>query len=257
MTIEIGIIGDYQKGWGSHDEIESSIEHSAAQLGLKVEFTWLPTRDLERREIDLAQFAGLWCSSGSPYKSIKGALEAITYAREMRVPFLGTCGGCQHALLEIARNCLGIAEAQHAEYDPNASVMFISKLSCSLAGQEMPLELADHSLASKLYGGKKNVVEKYYCNFGLKRQFESSLEKGRVKISGSDISEKAIENSEDSQGRIFELPEHPFFVATLFVPQVSSTVTNPHPIITGFLQSSGFAKSRQPERLPSHVVSYR
>jgi CTP synthase (UTP-ammonia lyase) len=257
MTIEIGIIGDYQKGYGSHDEIESSIEHSAAQLGLKVEFTWLPTKDLERHEINLAQFDGLWCSSGSPYKSIKGALQGITYARETRIPFLGTCGGCQHALLEIARNCLGIADAEHAEYDPGASIMFISKLTCSLAGQAMPLELADHSLASKLYGGKKKVVEKYYCNFGLKRQYEHLLEAGKVKISGSDISEEAIKNEEDSQARIFEMPEHPFFVATLFVPQVSSTVTDPHPIITGFLQASGYAKSRATDRLPSHVVSYR
>jgi len=257
MTIEIGIIGDYQKGWGSHDEIESSIGHSAAQLGMRVEFTWLPTRDLERREIDLTQFAGLWCSSGSPYKSLKGALAGIKYAREMRVPFLGTCGGCQHALIEIARNCLGVPDAQHAEIDPNASEIFISKLTCSLAGQEMPLELAENSLASKLYGGKKNVVEKYYCNFGLKRQYEDLLKSGNVRISGSDVSEQAVKNADDSQGRIFELPDHPFFIATLYVPQVSSTAAAPHPVITGFLQASASSAARLIDRMPSRAVSYR
>jgi CTP synthase (UTP-ammonia lyase) len=257
MTVEIGIIGDYQKGWGSHDQIESSIGHSAARLGSRVEFTWLPTRDLERREIDLTQFAGFWCSSGSPYKSMKGALNAITYAREMRIPFLGTCGGCQHALLEIARNCLGFADAQHAEYDPSASLLFISKLSCSLAGQEMPLKLAEGSLASQLYGEKTGVVEKYYCNFGLKRAHEELLQKARVKVCGIDVSEQAAANTEDSPARIFELPEHPFFIATLFVPQVSSTVKEPHPIITGFLQASSFAKARLMNGMPSRAVSYR
>jgi CTP synthase (UTP-ammonia lyase) len=257
MTIEIGIIGDYQKGWGSHDEIESSIGHSAAQLGMRVEFTWVPTRDLERREIDLTQFAGLWCSSGSPYRSLNGALMGIKFAREMRVPFLGTCGGCQHALIEIARNCLGVVDAHHAEYDPNASEIFISKLSCSLAGQEMPLALAENSLASKLYGGKKNVTEKYYCNFGLKRSYEDLLKSGNVRISGSDVSQQAIDNPDDSQGRIFELPEHPFFIATLFVPQVASTPEAPHPIITAFLQAAGATESRLVDRLPSRAVSYR
>jgi len=257
MTIDIGIIGDYQKGWGSHDEIESSIEHASNQSGLKVEFTWLPTKDLERHEIDLSEFSGLWCSSGSPYKSIKGALAAIKYARERRVPFLGTCGGCQHALLEIARDCLGIVDAQHAEYNPAAQVIFISKLTCSLAGQEMPLQLAVDSLASKLYGGEKNATEKYYCNFGLKREYELELETAGVSISGVDTSEAAAKNLEDSAGRIFELPDHPFFLATLFVPQVNSTADKPHPIITGFLQAAAFARSRRTERVTSHVVSYR
>src|SRR5262249_3166913 len=152
--------------------------------------------------------------------------------------FLGTCGGCQHALLEIARNCLGFADAQHAEYDPSASLLFISKLFCSLAGQEMPLKLVEGSLASQLYGDKTSVVEKYYCNFGLKREHEELLKTVRVRVSGTDVSEQAQANMEDSPARIFELPEHPFFVATLFVPQVSSTVQEPHPIVTGFLQAS-------------------
>jgi len=257
MTIDIGIIGDYQKGWGCHDEIESSINHASRQLGLKVEFTWLPTKDLERHQIDLSQFSGLWCSSGSPYKSIKGALTAIKYSREGRLPFLGTCGGCQHALLEIARNCLGIVDAQHAEYDAKAAIMFISKLTCSLAGQEMPLQLAENTMAFKLYGGKKNIVEKYYCNFGLNKEYEHKLETAGVKISGVDASNAAKTNLEDSSGRIFELTNHPFFLTTLFVPQVNSTTSSPHPIVAGFLQAAATAKSMRSEWLPSHVVSYR
>jgi CTP synthase (UTP-ammonia lyase) len=79
-------------------------------------------------------FDGLWCVPGSPYASMEGALNAIRQARESGLPFLGTCGGFQHALIEVARDLLGLADADHSESNPGGDVLLIDRLSCSLVG---------------------------------------------------------------------------------------------------------------------------
>ena len=99
-----------------------------------------------------------WGTNGNYYTT--------QYAREHGVPCFGTCGGMQHIVLEYARNVLGFRDAQHAEYDPYASELFISALTCSLAGREMQLRLVAGSQVAKIYGGT-TAVEQYYCNFGV------------------------------------------------------------------------------------------
>lgn len=90
----------------------------------------------------MREYDAFWCAPGSPYRSLTGALDAIRFAREERVPFIGTCGGFQHAVIEYARNVLGFADARHAEYDPYASSdLFISALSCSPFGETMRVEI--------------------------------------------------------------------------------------------------------------------
>jgi CTP synthase (UTP-ammonia lyase) len=96
---------------------------------------WLPTEPLENDLGLVATADVLWCAPGSPYRSLRGALAALRFGRENVVPTLGTCGGCQHIILEYARNVLGFNDAQHAEYDPYASRLFISALTCSSAGR--------------------------------------------------------------------------------------------------------------------------
>lgn len=81
----------------------------------------------------------MWVTPGSPYKNLEKTLWAIRFARENGIPCFGTCGGFQHMVLEYARNVLGYQDAQHAEYDPYASSLFISALACSLAGRTMEL----------------------------------------------------------------------------------------------------------------------
>jgi CTP synthase (UTP-ammonia lyase) len=103
-----------------------------------VELVWMGTKDLEpNAAATLAGIAGVWVAPGSPYQSLAGVLAAIRCARENEVPLLGTCGGFQHVVIEYARSVLGIADATHAEYDPYASHLFISRLACSLVGKTM------------------------------------------------------------------------------------------------------------------------
>ena len=223
-TIHIGIIGDFNAGNPTHLATNDSLLHAGAALRREVDVHWLATD----QTANLGDYDGLIASPGSPYRSLDGALDGIRFAREHDVPFLGTCGGFQHMLLEYARNVLGIVEAAHAEYDPTASVLFLTKLACSLVGKTMTVDLLPGSTVHRAYG-KGHAEESYYCNFGLNPQFRKTLTDSSLRISGTD---------QDGEVRIVELPEHQFFVGTLFVPQTRSTSECPHPLLLQFVRAT-------------------
>jgi CTP synthase (UTP-ammonia lyase) len=227
--ISVGVIGDFDPDFPPHPATNAALEHSAAALGAIVDVRWHATDALLGS--DLAGTLGddaLWCAPGSPYKSLDGALRAIRFAREEDVPLLGTCGGFQHVVLEYARNVLRFEDAQHAEYDPYASNLFITELACSLAGQEMAVELSADSRAAQLYG-RTETSERYYCNFGLSPEHQRLLHDGGLRVVGVDG---------DGEARVLELPDRRFFIATLFVPQLGSSPESPHPLITAYLRAA-------------------
>src|SRR5216684_9028330 len=120
-TVRIGLIGDFNPDVLAHIAIPEALTLAAREVECSVGEEWLPTALLERdSEKRLAAFDGLWVVPASPYESMEGALLAIRFARERGVPFLGTCGGFQHVLIEYARNALGIKEADHMESNPSA-----------------------------------------------------------------------------------------------------------------------------------------
>jgi CTP synthase (UTP-ammonia lyase) len=160
-------------------------------------------KDVEER---LEQFDVLLCSPGSPYQSMRGALNGVQFAREFDRPFLGTCGGFQHVVIEYARNVMEFADAQHAEYDPHASRLFITPLSCSLVGKTMKVRVIPGSRASDAYG-RTEVEEQYHCNFDLNPDYKKAVDEAGLRTSGMD---------EDGEVRILELPDRRFFIATPF-----------------------------------------
>jgi CTP synthase (UTP-ammonia lyase) len=223
MKAQIAIIGDFDPHNPTHLATNEAIQHAAVWLKESPEFGWLPTSAAEHA--DLSGYHGFWIAPGSPYQSLSGALRAIRYAREVKVPLLGTCGGFQHIIIEFARNVLGIADAAHAESDPYASRPVISRLACSLAGRNLPIKLVEPSLVASLYGST-SVVEQYYCNFGVNPDYVPALSSKDLQVVGSD---------EEGEIRVVEVRNHPFFVGTLFVPQMRSRVGEPHPLVRGFL----------------------
>lgn len=225
--IRLCVVGDKTPHYPPHDTLEASIAHASDALKMHVSATWIPTISLENRDnTGLLQSAdGFWIAPGSPYQSLHGAMRAIRYARENDVPLLGTCGGCQHVVIEYARNVLGVTDAAHAEYDPYASRLFVTPLSCSLVGQKMDVTLSSGSLAARSYAAE-TTWEQYYCNFGVNPEFDDALDGGGLKIVGRD---------RDNESRIFELADHSFFMATLFVPNLRSSAAQPHPLITAWL----------------------
>ncbi len=123
---ENAIIGDRDPKNPTHTATEEALEHAGASLGVPIAAGWSPTASLEGRAAGrLRGFDGVFCSPGGPYESMDGALEAIRFAREGGVPFIGTCGGFQHAVIEYARNVLGLEDAGHAEYDPDGEARIV------------------------------------------------------------------------------------------------------------------------------------
>ncbi len=228
-TIRVGLIGDYNPEVPAHVAIPRALALAAAQVGRPpVEPVWLPTRALTGDIAGLvAGSDGLWCVPASPYENMEGALAAIRYARQHRVPFLGTCGGFQHALLEYARNVLGIAEADHAESNPSSSLPLITRLACSLVEKEARIVLQEGSRIRQIYGCAE-IVEPYRCSFGLNPRYEASLDDGHLRFTGRDAG---------GEVRVFELADHPFFIGTLFQPERSALRGQVHPLICAYVEA--------------------
>jgi CTP synthase (UTP-ammonia lyase) len=221
----IALIGEHDPANPTHVATDAALQHSRDRLGVDLSSAWVGTASLTDALFD--HCAGIIIAPGSPYADLAKTLAAIRFAREHDVPCLGTCGGFQHMVIEYARNVLGVPDAQHAEVDPNASTLFITPLSCSLRGRSMSLQLAPDSQVANHYAST-SVVEQYYCNFGVDPARVSQLKSGPMRISGSDS---------EGEVRVLELPGHPFFIGTLFVPQARSTQDQPHPLITAFVRA--------------------
>jgi CTP synthase (UTP-ammonia lyase) len=225
--MKLAIIGDFNPSFRPHVATNEAIEHSKQSLSLRLETDWISTDYISDNFKSLIDtYKGFWIAPGSPYKSMAGALDIIQYARLNHIPTLGTCGGFQHMVIEFARNVLNIKDAEHAEYDPYSSKLVINTLTCSLAGQTLEIELTDRSSKTFKVFDTDKITEKYYCNFGLNPEYQDELDKNGFKIVGTDNLKEA---------RILELTNHPFFIATLFVPQDNSTFENPHKLVNAFL----------------------
>ena len=134
-------------------------------------------------------------------------------------------------VLEYARNVLGFEDAHHAEYDPYASNLFISRAPCSLAGRAMQIRLAPGSLVAGIYGSTL-ASEDYYCNFVVNPDVVPQLKASGLAIVGSD---------DEGEVRVVELRDHPFFIGTLYVPQLRSEHARPHPLVSAFVSAAAKA----------------
>ncbi|MFZ2405604.1 MAG: CTP synthase [Methylobacter sp.] len=225
MIKSIALLGEYTSTFPPHISTNEAIKRAQNLLDVELTADWISTEDIVPNLFE--QYSGLWIAPGSPYKNMELTLWAIRYARENKIPCFGTCGGFQHMVIEYARNVLGFKDAQHAEYDPYASSLFISQLDCSLAGREMQLNFVPGSQVASIYG-ELSAKEQYYCNFGVNTDCINQLKQGPLNISGSDA---------EGEIRVIEYPGHPFFIGTLFVPQSRPASLKPHPLITAFLRA--------------------
>jgi len=222
--LRIGLIGDYKEQHRAHQAIPRALQ--AASDG--IEIVWIPTETAGDRA-SLADFDGFWCVPGMPYRSADGVMAAIAYARTSRTPFLGTSAGFQYAILEYAHNVLGITQVDHQKSNPKASIPLISELGCALAGVRARVRLLDGSRLRMAYGAPESI-EEYHCSHGLNNRYRRIIE-------GNDLWVAAIDDQHDV--RAVELDGHPFFVATLFQPELR---TGDSPIVEAFVRACAAQK---------------
>jgi CTP synthase (UTP-ammonia lyase) len=220
-VIRIALVGDFNQQQKAHQAIPKAL--GAAAEG-PVESVWVPTDSVGKGE-SLPEFDGIWCVPGMPYRNTDGALAAIRHARLSHTPFLGTSAGFQYALIEYARNALGFGDADHQKSHPNAAMPLIAPLGCALAGVKARVRFTDGSLIRKAYG-KPQSVEEYHCSFGLNGRYRRLMESGPLSVCAVD---------DQDEIRAVELDGHPFFVATLFQPEMHSAAEPAHPLVGAFV----------------------
>ncbi|MGH9643660.1 MAG: glutamine amidotransferase-related protein [Terriglobales bacterium] len=253
--VRIGILGDFNSEFRSHHATNDSLQHAAKKLGIEVESPWVPTPSLLQSDAAtvLDSYDGLWASPGSPYKSFDGMLKGIEFTRVHNRPFLGTCGGFQYALIECARNVIGIADANTAEENPGGKNIIIYPVACALpnrkkgapklSGVEVEIRLAPGSYLAASYGDKELVREEYFCNFEVNPEFEWTAMEAGFPI---------VARGPQGECRAIESPAHEFYIATLFQPQLTSRPGHPHPLVLAFVQA--VAKHRR-KRLDDSILA--
>jgi len=239
-AVRIGILGDFNPEFRSHHATNEALQHASAKLNLPVESGWISTPSVLEPNAQkmLESFDGIWAAPGSPYKSFDGMLKGIEFARRRDWPFLGTCGGFQYALIECARNVLGIKDADTAENNSGSKNIVIYPVACAvpdrakdapkLSGPIPEIRLRPGSYLQSFYM-KDTVVEEFFCNFEVNPDYEwAAMEAGFP----------VVARGPQGEIRAIESPTHLFYIATLFQPQLSSKPKKPHPLVLAFVQAA-------------------
>jgi CTP synthase (UTP-ammonia lyase) len=220
--LRVGLVGDYDAGIRAHQAIPQAL----ARTGGDVEPCWIGSDAVD--EAVLGRVQAVWCVPGSPYKSMDGALRAIRWARERGVPFLGSCGGFQHAVIEYARNVVGLSDADHAESNPAATLPLVAPLACALVGARGVVRFVAGTRLAAIYG-RDEAEEGYHCSYGLNPALQERIFGGPLRVAARDV---------DGQVRAVELDGHRFFTATLFQPELSALAERTHPLVTAFVHAA-------------------
>src|SRR5829696_592648 len=219
MSTSIAVVGDRDTSLLTHRELDAAI----ARMPTSVCGRWVGTDRLSGDLLDEAD--GVWLAPGTPYRDDGAVYALIREVRERGVPFLGTCGGFQYSLVEFARNVAGIADATHEESDPHAPEPVVGMLGCSLVGARRTVTPVPGTRLAELCGTEP-FPGFHWCNYGLRPEWSEQLRQAGLVVSA---------HAEDAGVEGVELPSHPFFMATLFQPQVGAANGGPlHPLIGAF-----------------------
>jgi CTP synthase (UTP-ammonia lyase) len=225
MLLRIGLVGDHDPSVVAHRAIPRALELAALAAKAAVTVTWIGTETIDPSRPALFDYHGLWCVPATPYRSAHGAIAAVRFARERGVPFLGTCGGFQHAVLEIAEALWGFDAPSHAELDASAPDPVIAPLACGLVEVSGRVTFAKGSKLAEAYG-TLSAEEGYHCRYGLSEVCRAHLDRGPLRATAWDA---------DGDVRGAELDGHPFFVGTLFQPERAALEGRLPPIVGAFV----------------------
>lgn len=231
----IALIGDYNPAVIAHVAIPQALALVRKELRAEVPWQWVHTTSIREAPRDLAKYSAVWVVPASPYANLTGVLDAIRFARVHARPFLGTCGGFQHALLEFARNVAGLASADHAEMNPGADTLVVTPLACSLVEKAGRVHFTPGSRLREIYECE-TADEGYHCNYGVNAAHRAALERGGLRFT-------AFDEAGDIRGAELPPDTHPFFVGTLFQPERAALRGETPPLVRAFVHAASHAPS--------------
>ncbi len=238
--VNIGLIGKYIELQDAYKSILEAFVHAGAINECKVEVINIHSEFItpENVEEKMSSLDALLVAPGFGHRGIDGKITAVKYARERGLPFFGICLGMQMAVIEFARNILGLANAHSTEMNPDTPYPVIDLMdeqkTITAKGGTMRLgsyncEILPQSLASTSYG-KASITERHRHRWEFNNSYLADFEKAGMIASGK--------NPESSLVEIIEIPGHPFFIGVQYHPELKSTVENPHPIFVHFIKAA-------------------
>jgi CTP synthase len=244
-TVKIGLIGKYVELKDSYKSIAESLIHAGAKLDAKVEIEWIHSETVMAKNSSqiLGELDGILVAPGFGSRGIDGKIETITHARKHHVPFFGICLGMQCAVIEFARNVLQLDDAHSTEIKEYTTHPVIDLMAEQKSVQNMggtmrlgayPCDLQSGTKAREAYG-KDRVEERHRHRYEFNDAYLSQFESNGMIASGRNPNSGLVE--------MVEIPEHPWYVASQFHPEYSSTVEAPHPLFISFVEAS--IKNRQ------------
>lgn len=238
--VNIGLVGKYVELPDAYKSINEAFVHSGAvnECKLNVKLIHSETIDKENVAHKLRGLDGVLVAPGFGGRGIEGKIEAIRYVRENKIPFFGICLGMQCAVIEFARNVLGLKGAHSSEMDDQTKYPVIDLMehqkTITAKGGTMRLgayacKLQKGSRAAQAYG-KQGITERHRHRYEFNNQYKDKFEQAGLKATGI--------NPENNLVEIVEIPDHPWFVGVQFHPELKSTVTNPHPLFIRFIRAA-------------------
>lgn len=235
--VTVGIVGKYVGLPDAYLSVVEALRHGAAAHGMKLDLRWIPSDELTGLLSDsyLEDLDGVVVPGGFGHRGVEGKIQAIRYAREHNIPFLGLCLGLQCAVIEFSRAVLGLTDANSTEFDPSSPHPVIdlmeSQEEVEAKGGTMRLglyaaKLAEGSLVRSLYG-EELVYERHRHRWEVNNHYRKDLEAAGMRLSGLSPDDNLVE--------YIELVDHPFFVATQAHPEFRSRPDVPHPLFAGLV----------------------
>ncbi len=237
--VTIGLIGKYVELQDSYKSILESFIHAGAENEVRVNIESIHSEFISEKTIEkIAHLDGILVAPGFGERGIEGKIDAVRYARENNIPFLGICLGMQMAIIEFARNMLNLKSANSTEMDPRTTHPVIDIMeeqkSITHMGGTMRLgswkcDLKEGSLAKKIYG-TSTIKERHRHRYEYNNKYKNEIEAVGMISSGI--------NPETGLVEIIELEDHPWFVGVQYHPEYKSTVANPHPLFIAFIEAA-------------------
>lgn len=249
-NVNIAMVGKYMDLADSYKSLSEALAHAGVQTRTKVNIVYVDSEEIENNGADcLNEIDAILVPGGFGNRGTDGKIEAVRYARENGVPYLGICLGMQLAVIEIARHLAGLENANSTEFDKNTEHPVIGLITewqdatgkieqrsensdlggtMRLGGQDC--QLLEGSLAKEMYQTDK-ITERHRHRYEFNNKYQKQLEATGMKISGRSVDGELVE--------MIEIPAHPWFVACQFHPEFTSTPRDGHPLFTGFIKAAG------------------